>query len=48
MDFIERLFGVSPDNGDGSAELLVIGAVVVVLFVIAIRRWRSRRLTPPS
>jgi len=23
MDFIERLFGVSPDGGDGSFELLL-------------------------
>jgi hypothetical protein len=22
MDFIERLFGVSPDGGDGSTELI--------------------------
>jgi hypothetical protein len=32
MDFIERWFGVSPDNGSGTAELLVLlvaSAVVV-------------------
>jgi hypothetical protein len=34
MDFVERLFGISPDGGDGSTELLYIGALVfiVVLF----------------
>jgi len=35
MDFIERLFGLSPDNGDGSTEILwlVVAAVVVAAFV---------------
>jgi hypothetical protein len=31
MDFIERLFGVSPDGGDGSAELMIVAAIVIVL-----------------
>lgn len=29
MDFIERLFGVAPDNGDGSIELLYFAAILV-------------------
>jgi hypothetical protein len=29
MDFIERLFGVAPDNGDGSIELLYVAAILV-------------------
>ena len=35
MDFIERLFGLSPDNGDGSTEILwlAVAAIVVVAFV---------------
>ena len=35
MDFIERLFGLSPDNGDGSTEMLwlAVAAIVVVAFV---------------
>ena len=37
MDFIERWFGVSPDGGDGTLELLYIG--VGVLIVVAIF-WR--------
>jgi len=42
MDFIERLFGISPDGGDGSTEVMVIG--VLVLIVVAIGyRWLSRR-----
>lgn len=40
MDFIERLFGLSPDNGDGSTEILwlVVLAVVIAAFVY----WRRR------
>ena len=35
MDWIERVFGVSPDGGDGSTEalyLLVLLAAVVLIF----------------
>jgi len=34
MDFIERWFGISPDGGDGSTELLCIYASAVVLAVL--------------
>jgi hypothetical protein len=34
MDWIERLFGISPDGGDGSTEMLyVIAAVAIVALV---------------
>ena len=33
MDFIEQWFGVSPDGGDGSLELLWI--VLIVLALVA-------------
>ena len=50
MDFIERWFGVSPDGGDGSLEVLWILAIVVVVCAFVFRsritrwlaRWRSR------
>jgi hypothetical protein len=45
MDFIERLFGVSPDNGDGSTEVLwlAILAIAIVTFVyFRVRRRRTR------
>ena len=38
MDFIERFFGISPDGGDGSTELMIFVAVVVVIAAIAWRR----------
>ena len=46
MDFIEQLFGLSPDNGDGSTEMLwlVVLAIVVASFVyFRIQRRRMRR-----
>ena len=47
MDFIEQLFGLSPDNGDGSTEILwlVVLAVVIAAFVyFRIQRRRARSL----
>ena len=41
MDFIERLFSLSPDNGDGSTELLWCVAIAAVL--VAAFYWRHRR-----
>jgi hypothetical protein len=37
VDFIERWFGVSPDGGDGTLELLYIG--VGALIALALLRW---------
>jgi hypothetical protein len=47
MDFIERFFGLSPDNGDGSTELLwcvAIAAVLIVAFWFRQRRRRARQI----
>lgn len=33
MDWIERWFGIAPDSGDGSLELLITLAVVAVAIV---------------
>ena len=50
MDFIESLFGIAPDGGDGSLEALLIGAVVVVALMFVFRRriiaGFSRRTSP--
>jgi len=46
MDFIEKLFGLSPDNGDGSTEILwlVVLAVAVGAFVyFRIQRRKAQR-----
>ena len=41
MDFIERLFGVSPDNGDGSIELLYVAAILIAVGVGVFRKHLS-------
>jgi hypothetical protein len=46
MDFIERLFGFSPDNGDGSTEILWLAvlAIGIASFVyFRIQRSKTRR-----
>jgi len=42
MDFIEQIFGISPDNGDGSFEMILVVAVLAV--AAAIYAWRRRRV----
>jgi hypothetical protein len=42
MDFIERLFGIAPDGGDGSLEVLYLFALVAVIGGVVFRR-RLRR-----
>ena len=43
MDWIERWFGVSPDNGDGSLEMLIsLCAIVGALIAIAYLHPRAR------
>jgi len=44
VDWIEALFGISPDAGSGTLEALVAGAIVaVILGVIIANRARSER-----
>ena len=39
MDFIERIFGVSPDAGTGATEAaLVVGLAMVVFYLVKVRR----------
>ena len=37
MDFIERWFGVSPDGGDGSLELLYVIVIAAIAAAIVYR-----------
>ena len=34
MDWIEQLFGVSPDNGDGTLEMAIACAVTVAVAIV--------------
>lgn len=46
MDFIERLFGIAPDGGNGALEFLLfalpIAGIVYLAYVRRRRRQRSR------
>ncbi len=42
MDFVERWFGISPDGGDGTFEVLIVAAVIIIAGVFIFRR-RLRR-----
>jgi len=56
MDWLEKLFGLNLDGGDGSAEtMVVIGCAIIVAGLIAARRplrrllnQRARRSKPVS
>jgi len=44
VDWIEQVFGLDPDFGSGALEMLVAGAVVlIVVGLLAVRRRTSRR-----
>jgi hypothetical protein len=47
MDWIERLFGVSPDGGDGSTEMLYLVAAVAIVVLIFGRTYYVRRARKP-
>jgi hypothetical protein len=43
MDFIERLFGLSPDDGDGSTEILWLVVLALALGTYVYFRVQRRR-----
>lgn len=44
MDFIERIFGISPDGGSGSLEfmLLFVPAAAIAAYLVYRRNRRTR------
>ena len=34
MDWIEKIFGISPDNGDGSTEAMIVTSCFIVLAIV--------------
>jgi hypothetical protein len=46
-DWIEIVFGVDPDNNNGTFEWLIVGALLLVtitLFILASCEWRRARV----
>jgi hypothetical protein len=43
VDFIERLFGFAPDNGDGSIEILWLVVLALLIATITYFRVQKRR-----
>ena len=43
MDFIERIFGVSPDGGDGTTELIYLFSFLVCLGLAGALMWSKRQ-----
>ena len=43
MDFIERLFGFAPDNGDGSTEILWLVVLALLVATVVYFRVQKRR-----
>lgn len=45
MDFIERIFGISPDAGSGATEFILVAVPILILASLAAwrRRWRAHR-----
>lgn len=43
MDFIERIFGIAPDGGDGSLEFFLFALPIAGLIALALWRRQSRR-----
>ena len=43
MDFVERIFGISPDGGSGSFEVLLLLIPIAGVLLIALLRGLGRR-----
>jgi hypothetical protein len=44
MDFIERIFGISPDGGSGSLEFLLFAIPIAgIIYLVARRRGRRKQ-----
>ncbi len=37
MDFIERIFGIAPDGGDGTTEALYVMVALAIVALVAAR-----------
>jgi len=44
MDWIEQYFGLAPDNGDGTVEILIVVGLAIAAIAAAFWRFPSARL----
>ena len=42
MDFIEQWFGISPDGGDGTAEVMIVVVIVAMVVAVAVAYFKRR------
>ena len=42
MDWIEQWFGIAPDNGDGTLEMLIVLSAAAV--IVSAAAWRAPRV----
>jgi hypothetical protein len=45
MDFVEKLFHISPDGGSGEYEALIVAAAGALMLAIAIRGYFRKKRT---
>ena len=48
MNFIEELFGFSPDGGDGTTELIWIAAAIGIAVLVGLRWYTKRKAARPG
>jgi hypothetical protein len=41
VDWIEQVFGIEPDMGSGSLEILILGAIVLIAVGVIVTRRRT-------
>jgi hypothetical protein len=44
MDFLERIFSLSPDGGNGATEVLLLGVIACGLLALLTRKFGVRYL----
>lgn len=47
-DWIEAVFGVDPDGGDGSLEWIVVAVLAVIALALTVAGWRNARAPAPD
>jgi len=43
VDWVEQIFGIDPDFGSGALEMLIAGAVALIVVGLLLRRRRASR-----